>query len=177
MWTSFNYRNFTESKFSDKVTRSPPFYTSIGGYKMCIKLDVNGYGCGTESHVSVYAFLMRGENDEHLEWPFSGSVTVELLNQLEDKNHHSKSILFQSDSPASRRPVGRDIAPSGYGHPCYISHSLLEYNATKNCQYLKNDCLSFRVKTVTTPMSQWLGQKLCQLYSQPINFYYELQPC
>lgn len=153
MSVKFKFTDFSESKFSEKVISSPPFYTSSGGYKMCIKVDANGYGCGKESHISVYAYLMRGENDEHLAWPFSGSVNVELLNQLEDKNHHSKSILFHPDSPASKRPVDYDIAPSGYGYRCYISHSALTYNANKNCQYLQNDCLSFQIKTSRLPPS------------------------
>ena len=149
MWTNFKIPNFTESKFSDRVTSSPPFYTGSdgGGYKMCIKVDPNGYGCGRESHISVYAFLMRGANDETLAWPFTGRVTVELVNQLEDKNHYSKSISFSPDNPASKRPVDADIAPSGYGHRCFIPHSSLDYDPTKNCQYLKNDCLCFRVRT------------------------------
>ena len=121
---------------------------------MCIKVDVNGYGCGNRSHISVYAYLMRGENDDQLAWPFSGSVTVELVNQLEDKNHYSKKILFHSDNTASKRPVDYDIASSGYGHRCYISHSSLEYDANNNCQYLKNDCLIFRVKTVTSDVTE-----------------------
>ena len=150
MSATFEFTNFSQSKFSEKVTTSPPFYTSSGGYKMCIKVDVNGYGCGNESHISVYVYLMRGENDECLAWPFSGSVTVELLNQLEDNNHYSKRVSFHPDSPASKRPVDYDIAKSGYGHRCYISHSALDYDGDKNCQYLKNDCLSFRITTMTS---------------------------
>ena len=157
MWTTGNLKitNFTESKFSDKVTNSPPFYTGSdgGGYKMCIKVDPNGYGCGRDSHISVYAFLMRGANDGQLDWPFTGRVTVELLNQREDKNHYSKSISFSPDNPASKRPVDCDIAPSGFGHRCFISHSSLDYDPTKNCQYLMNDCLCFRVRTDDPPMS------------------------
>ena len=147
MWTDFKFSNFTESKFSDKVTTSPPFYS--GGYKMCVKVDVNGYGCGSDSHVSVYVYLMRGESDESLAWPFTGTMTVELLNQLEDKNHYSKSFHFTADSPASQRLVEHDISPHGYGHRCYISHSSLPYDAKMNCQYLKEDCLCFRIRTDT----------------------------
>ena len=38
--------------------------------------------------VSMFAFLLKGENDDYLPWPFTGTVTVELLNQLEDKKFH-----------------------------------------------------------------------------------------
>ena len=159
MWTNFKVTNFTENTFSEQVTSSPPFYTSSSsscreGYKMCLKVDTNGYGCGRQSHVSVYAFLMRGENDERLAWPFTGRVNVELINQREDKNHYSKTISFSMDNPASKRPVDCDIAPSGYGHRCFISHSSLGHDSTKNSQYLVNDCLYFRVRIDDTPMSQ-----------------------
>ena len=36
------------------------------------------------THVSVFACLMKGDNDDSLFWPFTGTVTIELLNQLEE---------------------------------------------------------------------------------------------
>ena len=44
--------------------------------------------------VSVFAHLMKGENDDYLPWLFTGEVTVQLLNQLEDNRHHSETITF-----------------------------------------------------------------------------------
>ena len=55
--------------------------------------------------IAVFAHLMKGENDDLLPWPFTGKVTFELLNQLEDKNHHSSSAIFLSDKPCSQRVV------------------------------------------------------------------------
>ena len=37
------------------------------------------------THVSVFTCLMRGEFDSHLKWPFRGDITIQLLNQLEDR--------------------------------------------------------------------------------------------
>ena len=37
---------------------------------------------------------MRGEYDDELEWPFEGSITVDLCYLQEDKGHHSKSLLL-----------------------------------------------------------------------------------
>ena len=34
------------------------------------------------------------------------------------------------------------------GLPYFIAHSDLDYNPAKNCQYLKYDCLQFRVVKV-----------------------------
>ena len=55
--------------------------------------DANGCKEGKGTHVSVFAYLMRGEFDDHLKWPFQGHVTVAMLNQLED-NHYATKIEF-----------------------------------------------------------------------------------
>jgi hypothetical protein len=88
---------------------------------------------------------MKGENDDHLPWPFTGTVTFELLNRLENKNHRSKSVTFLPDKASSQRLISGERASDGYGMSRYISHVALGYNAAKNCQYLKDDCLYFRI--------------------------------
>lgn len=75
---------------------------------------------------------MRGENDELLPCPFTGKVKIELLNQLEDNNHYSKSGSFPQEHEADQQVM----------YPCYISHSDLGYNEAKNCQ---DNCLYFRI--------------------------------
>ena len=145
--TTFKFENFLQHKTTKNDTvYSPHFYSSPVGYKMCIRVDADGNGDGKGTHVSVLVYLMRGENDDHLSWPFTGTVTVELLNQLEDKNHHSMSILFTSDCEEGQRVTDHEMAPKGYGCQQYISHSSLGHDAIKNCQFLKDDCLYFRFK-------------------------------
>ena len=46
---------------------------------------------------SISVTLMKGENDDHLTWPFTGTVLIELLNQLEDKNHHKVAVELPAD--------------------------------------------------------------------------------
>ena len=70
--------NFEDHKKKDDAWWSPPFYSHIGGYRMCLKVDANGFGSGKGTHVSVGVYLMRGEFDDHLKWPFNGMVTVQL---------------------------------------------------------------------------------------------------
>ena len=153
----FKITNFDELKTSNEGDYSPGFYTSPGGYKMCICVYASGYGKGKDTHVSVYARLMRGENDDHLPWPFTGTVTVELLNQLYDRDHDSDQITFPLDDEASERVVNEERSSIGFGFPRYIPHSDLGYNAAKNCQYLKDDCLYFRVKVdAQSALKPWL---------------------
>ena len=153
---SFNQHNAAESQFY-----SPPFYTHKGGYKMCIEVDANGYDEGKGSHISVYTNLMKGDYDDNLEWPIQGKMTFELLNQLQDSNHHIKFLDYpKGDNRKSmqRVPVEGDRAEFAYGLPTFIPHEDLEFNAAKNCQYLKDNCLYFRVSAdIPSPNSKpWL---------------------
>uniref|UniRef100_A0A8C3P5R6 TRAF1-6 MATH domain-containing protein n=1 Tax=Chrysemys picta bellii TaxID=8478 RepID=A0A8C3P5R6_CHRPI len=49
---------------------SAPFYTARYGYKLCLKIYLNGDGTGAGTHISLFLVLMRGEYDFWLNWPF-----------------------------------------------------------------------------------------------------------
>ena len=90
---------FDELKKKDTDWYSRPFYTGMGGYKMCLRVVANGHGTGRGTHVSVYTCLMQGEYDSHLKWPFRGTVTIQLVNQLKDKKHHTDSYDYNDLTP------------------------------------------------------------------------------
>ncbi len=81
---------------------------------------------------------------DNLLWPFHGAVTIDLLNQLEDNNHQTKSlaIVVMATKSANRPPKGG--RNSGYGgeslYPIQID---LKRTPSTNCQYLKDNCLYF----------------------------------
>ena len=109
-------------------------------------------------HVSCFICLMAGEYDDTLEWPFQGEVTIELLNQLEDKNHKKYTILFnESTNDECKQRVREGGSTGGWGRPKFILHEDLEYNPVTNCQYLKDDSLYFRVSVKATSKTKpWL---------------------
>ena len=146
----FVVTNFTERKRSNRTWYSLPFYTHPQGYKMCLCVYANGDGDGKGTHVSVYAFLMRGEFDDHLKWPFQGHVVLQLCNQLEDRRHRGHTFSFSetADSKFISRVTNGERAESGWGTPTLIAHNDLNFNPANNCQYLKNDHLRFRIITV-----------------------------
>ena len=80
---------FDEKKKNSKEWHSEPIYSHFGGYKMCLNIDANGYASGKGSHVSLSIRLMKGDNDDNLKFPFKGHIVVSLLNQLENKKHHT----------------------------------------------------------------------------------------
>ena len=108
----------------------------------------NGKGSGKGTHISVYTYLMKGEHDDELEWPFEGRIRVELLNRRGVKGHHSKTFNLNrysdDDGTFTSRVVDKETA-CGYGSDLFISHADLGYNSTTNTEYLQDDCLRLRV--------------------------------
>ena len=136
---------FQEKK--SKEWYSDPVHSHFGGYKMCLRVDANGNGNGEGTHVSVFIYLMRGGNDANLQWPFNGTIKVSLLNQLEDGQHHTRELWSPdevSEDVSGRVTVG-ERAVKGWGFPQFIPQEALSYSGDKNCQYLKDDTLFFRV--------------------------------
>ena len=127
---AFKFTNYAEHKSNNDHVFSPPFYSGPGGYKLCIKVHANGIGEREGTHLSVYVYLMRGDNDDHLPWPFTGTVKIKLLNQLKNSSHHHKSVKFgKHGGDSSKRVEDGDRASSGCGQPKYILQSSLGYQA------------------------------------------------
>ncbi len=102
---------------SDKQTSiySPPFYSSPTGYKMCLRLYLDGDGNARRTHISLFFVLMRGEYDAILTFPFCFKVIFCLYDQFNQKNHiidafrpDVKSNSFQQ--PRSDMNIGSGIS-------------------------------------------------------------------
>ena len=129
---------------------SPAFYTHVGGYKMCFNIDANGLDIGEGTHVSVGVWMMKGEFDSHLKWPFKGEITVELVNQKEGGENHERNIghtYSEERDSVFQRVTERERAGKGWGYPQFISHADL-YKPENGKEYLLNDTLIFRVTKV-----------------------------
>lgn len=50
------------------------FYTAKYGYKLCLRLYLNGDGTGKRTHLSLFIVIMKGEYDALLPWPFRNKV-------------------------------------------------------------------------------------------------------
>ena len=147
----FTMTEFKSKKKNDVDWYSPPFYTHTHGYRMCIRVNANGNGDEKGTHLSVLAYLMQGPFDDDLMWPFQGVITIQLLNQLEDGNHHTHTINFTgtTDPTIINKVTCGERAGSAWGTHTSLSHTQLDLNSKGNCQYLKDDQLKFRVSKAT----------------------------
>ena len=152
---TYKVADFVKCKTDNDVIYSPSFYTSTNGYKMCLRINANGTSTGEGTHISVFTCLMVGKYDDYLSWPFTGTVTIELLNQLEDNHHHNWTITFPAELVASQRVVDGERGV-GRGHHKFISHTNLARKPRKNIQYLNNDTLIFRVSAEAPDYKPWL---------------------
>ena len=121
---------------------SPPFYTHLHGYKMCVRVWL------AQSHAGlcVFSYLLRGEYDAGLKWPFRGTVVIQLLNQLADENHYDYVFDYsQASNDQSQRVTSGERSNWKAPSTPYLPQTALEYNSSKKCQYLKNDCLKFKI--------------------------------
>ncbi len=152
---TFRMDDFPQHKNGRTTFYSGLLCTSHKGYKFLIRVHAGGFGSGEGTHISIYACLMKGDHDDALVWPFLGKVTFELLNQMEDKNHHKANIQFLNNE-SSQRVVETKWGDIGWGKAKFIAHADLIYNPDKNYQYLKDDAVIFRVSVLPPNYKPWL---------------------
>lgn len=160
---TFKMPEFTQHRNNSDIFHSPPFYTSPNSNKMRARVHANGkeHTNGSGTHVSVEMCLMKGANDNYLTWPFIGTVTFELLNQLRDRGHHKGTFTFPQTHPASQRVTEDEMASVGFGIDQFIGNTetelgLVEYLWSANSQFLRRDTLIFRVSVQVPSYSPWL---------------------
>ncbi|XP_044275572.1 TNF receptor-associated factor 1-like [Varanus komodoensis] len=126
---------------------SPFFYTSRYGYKLRLKLFLNGDGTGAGTHLSVFLVLMKGEYDFLLKWPFRHKVTFTLLDQVH-KHHISTSFRPLESSSSFQRPVNENNVASGLPEFCPLNLLHDPGNA-----YICNDTLAIQAVIDTKTLS------------------------
>ena len=153
-----------EEKRLHELWYSEPVYSHFGGYKMRLCIypqndefndgDDEGEGEGEDDDtgeaccVSVYACLMKGDNDDNLKFPFKGHIVVSLLNQLKDQNHHTQQ-LWRPEQDIPESISGRVTTVdnnNGWGSLWFVMHNDLALCPASNHQYLKNNSLFFRIE-------------------------------
>lgn len=133
----YKLTEYQKRKAANEEVDFPPFYTSSNGYHMFFRVYPNGIGPGKGTHISVNVRIIRGDCDSELKWPFTGTITIELLNQIEDRDHFIEQMILDANGNAH---VGDD-----WGLLTYVLQSELSYDSSIETQYLKDDSMYFRV--------------------------------
>ncbi|XP_048855485.1 TNF receptor-associated factor 2-like isoform X1 [Brienomyrus brachyistius] len=114
VWKITNFSRRREEAVSSLAPTmfSPAFYSSKYGYKMCLRLYLNGDGTGRGTHLSLFFVVMRGKYDGLLKWPFSQKVTLMLLDQ-NNREHVIDAFRPDISSTSFQRPISEMNIASG----------------------------------------------------------------
>ena len=135
-------QHFSQHKADDEELFTDPFYTSKGGYKLTLHVDPNGFVSGKGTHVTVFMCLMKGANDDNLQFPMTGIFTVQMMNWKGDNQHCEQFIQFDDYIPVeySERVVTGERADGWGAH--LMSHNEL---TSSYKQYLHEDKMCFKI--------------------------------
>ena len=139
--TQFTISEYSKRKQFNNEYYSPPFTTSPQGHTFCLLVFDNG----DSDFISVFVCIMKGQHDDRLQWPFTGTIIIELLNWLEDKRHYKRTLSIGTNDDFVRVTEGNFGNTLGYSH--FILHSSLTSSTTKT-QYLYQDCIRVRVQAI-----------------------------
>ena len=103
---------------------SAPFFTSRHGYKLCLRVYLNGDGSGQGTHISFFITLMKGEFDLLLPWPFKQTASLSLLAQ--DGVSRDITQSFKPDEESSSFQMPKSEINVASGCPQFCSLAVLE---------------------------------------------------
>ncbi|XP_064389590.1 TNF receptor-associated factor 5-like [Halichondria panicea] len=121
---------------------SPPVYIHHQGYKICLRVNANGFARCKGTHVSVWVLFMRGEFNDSLKWPFCGVISFQLLDQVNNDHKTGTNIYDDKTSNKNCTRVTEGERSEGRGNGMFIVHTELEP------RYLQNDTLLFQIHKV-----------------------------
>ena len=140
----YTYHDFTLTEFKKQQAKretgdwySDPFYNHPGGYRIQLGICTNGYGKALGTHLTAHLHVPTGSNDDNLKWPIKCIVYLQMLNQRGDHGHHTV--------------IGTHTHTKGLGilligsTDKFFPLDKLGYCGGQNTEYLKNDCLKFRM--------------------------------
>ena len=111
----------------------------------------NGIGDAKGTNVSVCAELIEGEFDDMLVWPYTGIISIEIINWKENKRHEKSVIDFSKEGALASGCGNRPHENSSYklwGHLKALSHSKLLIH-DKYHQFTHNNVLYIKVSNIT----------------------------
>ena len=136
---------FKQLKRNNESWYSPVFCTQEKGYHFRLRVDANGW-CGTGDAVAIVVSIVKGDYDDQLQWPFEGTITVQILNHISNSAHSIVKMFTFSGGGYECQKVTDETQPE-YGCWCkrFIMQGSLFYNPVRQSQYLNSDSLLFLV--------------------------------
>jgi uncharacterized coiled-coil protein SlyX len=141
LWRIDQYSKLIEDATKGKMTviHSKGFYTSVYGYKVCLRINLNNKG----TYLSIFMHLMQGEYDDYLDWPFSGKIYLRVMDQNaipRERKPVSETFVASPNLAAFQRPNSARNH-KGFGYMEFIPLSVI-----RDGSYIKDDTLVIKAE-------------------------------
>ena len=137
----FTFADYQKKKTKCNSEDSLYMYTHAGGYKF--KLWVRAPPLVSSTYVTVHVLSVKSDHDNMLKLPAEFTITLKLLNQHRDQDHHAKDIKCKLTSFGTYNELQEPKTLSNF-----ILETDLAWNAEKQTEYLKDDCLQFQITRI-----------------------------
>ena len=127
--------------------QSKPFYAFPRGYKFIVTIYPNGTGRGKGHFLSLYVSIVGGEYDDELQWPFTGTVYVQIYNNSTGVWATRSPVEFEESDSLSftRKPEGLNATNPGLGYSQWlVMPELLEDFCYRGVVKFKVEKISWR---------------------------------
>lgn len=131
-----------------KSIYSTPFYVYPYGYKICMRLYINGDCKTKDTYMSLFYTIMGSENNYYLQWPFKCKATFTLIDHL-NQDHISDSCWSNIDEKSFQCPTC-DMNV-GFGIREFISLNILQQGSKK---YFPNNKMYIKIHFDLTGINQ-----------------------
>lgn len=147
LWKIKNYFKLRRDAEKGEITavHSNSFYSCYYGYKLCIRVNLNGVDSARGTHLSLFIHFMQGEYDDLLEWPFNGRIVLTIIDQnpiCELRNDISETLLSKPNLAAFQRP-NSTRNHKGFGYMEFLPLSVIDGSS-----YIKNDTLIIKANVI-----------------------------
>ena len=92
---------------------SPPWYTLPCGYLLQVLLYLNGYGRCLGTHASVFVTIVRGDHDDGLPWPVTGTLSMGVLDSYQNARPIVKTFRLSCSYDKPTQESDTDIIATG----------------------------------------------------------------
>ncbi|XP_064635487.1 TNF receptor-associated factor 6-like [Lineus longissimus] len=141
IWRIDQYSKLIEDATKGKMTviHSKGFYTSIYGYKVCLRINLNNKG----TYLSIFVHLMQGDYDDFLDWPFSGKISLRVLDQntlIRERKPVTETFVAGPQLAAFQRPT------SARNHKGFGYMEFIPLGVIRDGTYIKDDTLVIKAE-------------------------------
>lgn len=152
IWPISNFRFYRRMAIEGHETalHSPEIYTSLYGYKLSVRINLNGVDAGLGKYISLFVHMMRGAYDDILKWPFTGKINLSILDQSSGNRKENITQTFETRSNlvAFQKPTTpRNF--KGYG---FVEFATID--EIREPKYVKNDRMLVYVQILPLGIEQ-----------------------